>query len=133
MTAASGIRTATTPATARTPWPATGRADRWEAQRRRLEREAKRLVDANQAEAIDLSELRERREQVRGRREVLLTPRDQERRAHTERREAQARWSDLEAFCRRVRSRLDEAGFAERQRILQLLIERGSRGRWTVR
>src|SRR6185312_8631468 len=33
-------------------------------------------------------------------------------------------WSDLEGFCRRVRSRLDEATFAERQRILQLLIER---------
>ena len=41
-----------------------------------------------------------------------------------ERRAAKAVWSDLEAFCRRVRSRLDEASFAERQRILQLLIER---------
>lgn len=99
-------------------------ADRWEAQLRRLEREEKRLVDAYQAEAIELSELRERREQVRGRREVLIAQRDQERRAQAERREARARWSDLEAFCRRVRSRLDEASFAERQRVLQLLIER---------
>ena len=103
-----------------------GRAavQRWEAQLRRLEREEQRLVDAYQAEVIDLAELKARREQIRGRRQVLTTQRDQERRLQGERQAARAIWSDLEAFCRRVRSRLDEATLAERQRVLQLLIER---------
>jgi len=103
-----------------------GRAavQRSEAQIQRLGREGQRLVDAYQAEAIDLSELKGRREQILGRRQVLVTRRDQEQRLQAERQAAKAVWSDLEAFCRRVRSRLDEATLAERQRVLQLLIER---------
>ncbi len=103
-----------------------GRAavQRWEAQLQRLGREEQRLVDAYQAEAIELAELKSRREQIQGRRQVLVTQRDQEQRSSAERQAAKAVWSDLEAFCRRVRSRLDEASLAERQRILQLLIER---------
>jgi site-specific DNA recombinase len=99
-------------------------AQRWEAQLQRLAREEQRLVDAYQAEVIDLAELKARREQIRGRRQVLVTQRDQEQRQQSEHRAARAVWSDLEAFCRRVRSRLDEASLGERQRILQLLIER---------
>ena len=98
--------------------------ERWEAQLQRLGREEQRLVDAYQAEVIDLEELKARRDQIQGRRQVLVTQRDQEQRLQSERQAAKAVWSDLEAFCRRVRSRLDEATFAERQRILQLLIER---------
>ena len=99
-------------------------AQRWETQLQRLTREEQRLVDAYQAEAIDLAELKARREQIQGRRQVLVTQRDQEQRQQSEHRAARAVWSDLEAFCRRVRSRLDEASLSERQRILQLLIER---------
>ena len=53
-----------------------GRAavQRWEAQLQRLGREEQRLVDAYQAEVIDLAELKARREQVRGRRQVLVDP-----------------------------------------------------------
>src|SRR5262249_19143093 len=103
-----------------------GRAalQRWEAQLQRLCREEQRLVDAYQAEAIDLDELKARREQIRGRRQVLVTQRDEEQRLQAERQAAKAIWSDLEAFCRRVRSRLGEATLVERQRVLQLLIER---------
>jgi site-specific DNA recombinase len=97
---------------------------RWETQLQRLGREEQRLLDAYQAEVVDLAELKARREQIRGRRQVLMIQRDQEQRLQAERRAAKSAWSDLEAFCRRVRSRLDEATFAERQRILQLLIER---------
>ncbi len=99
-------------------------ARRWEAQLQRLGREEQRLVDAYQAEVIDLEELKSRRDQIRGRRQVLVTQRDQEQRLWAERQAAKEVWSDLESFCRRVRSRLDQATFAERQRILQLLIER---------
>jgi site-specific DNA recombinase len=103
-----------------------GRAEvqRWEGQLRRLDREEQRLVDAYQAEVIDLAELKARREQIRGRRQVLVTQRDQEQRSQSERQAAREVWSDLEAFCGRVRSRLGEATLAERQRVLQLLIER---------
>ncbi len=97
---------------------------RWEAQLQRLAREEQRLVDAYQAEVIDLAELKARREQIQGRRQVLITQRDQEQRLRDEQQAARAVWADLEAFCRRVRSRLGEATFGERQRILQLLIER---------
>ena len=93
-------------------------------QLQRLAREEQRLVDAYQAEVIDLAELKARREQIRGRREVLTIQRDQEQRLQAEHQAAWAVWSDLEAFCRRVRSRLGEATLAERQQILQLLIDR---------
>src|SRR5581483_2459311 len=95
-----------------------------EALLRRLEREEQRLLDAYQAEAIDLDELKRRREQIRGRRVVLTAQRDQEQRLHRERQTAKEVWADLTAFCQRVRSRLDEATLAEKQRILQLLIDR---------
>src|SRR5262249_17781675 len=77
-----------------------------------------------QAEAIDLDELKQRREQVRGRRLVLTAQREQEQRLRSERQTAREVWADLTAFCQRVRSRLDEATPAEKQRILQLLIDR---------
>src|SRR4051812_17209771 len=95
-----------------------------EALLRRLDREEQRLIDAYQAEAIDLDELKRRREQIQGRRVVLTGQRDQEQRLRRERQTAKEVWADLTAFCQRVRSRLDEATLAEKQRILQLLIER---------
>ena len=97
---------------------------KWEALLRRLDREEQRLIDAYQAEAIDLDELKQRREQIQGRRLVLTVQRDQEQRLRCERQTAKEVWADLTAFCERVRSRLDEATLAERQRILQLLIDR---------
>lgn len=95
-----------------------------EALLRRLDREEQRLIDAYQAEAIDLDELKRRREQVQGRRVVLTAQREQEERLCRERQTAKEVWADLTAFCQRVRSRLDEATLAEKQRILQLLIDR---------
>ena len=103
---------------------ATEAGRKWEAQLRRLDREEQRLLDAYQAEAIDLGELKRRREQITGRRQMLTLQRDQEQRLHSEHRAAKEVWADLRAFCERVRSRLDEATLAERQRILQLLIDR---------
>jgi site-specific DNA recombinase len=97
---------------------------KWEAPLRRLDREEQRLLDAYQAEVIDLDELKERRQQIQGRRAILTAQRDQEARLHAERQTAKEVWADLTAFCNRIRMRLDEAPLAERQRILQLLIER---------
>ena len=60
------------------------------------------------------------------RRRMLIAhgQRDQEQRLRCERQTAKEVWADLTAFCERVRSRLDEATLAEKQRILQLLIDR---------
>ena len=49
---------------------------RWEAELRRLDRKEQRLLDAYQAEVIDLEELKGRRGQIQGRRQVLTTQRD---------------------------------------------------------
>jgi site-specific DNA recombinase len=97
---------------------------KWEAQLRRLDREEQRLLDAYQAEAIDLDELKQRREQINSRKQLLSLQRDQEQRLRSERQTAKEAWVDLTAFCERVRSRLDEATLSERQRILQMLIDR---------
>jgi site-specific DNA recombinase len=97
---------------------------RWDAQLRRLDREEQRLLDAYQAEALALDELKERRRQIDGRRQMLTAQRDQQARLREGRQTARNTWRDVSAFCERVRSRLTEATPDERQQILQLLIER---------
>jgi site-specific DNA recombinase len=97
---------------------------KWEARLRQLDREERRLLDAYQAEALDVAELKERREQIAGRRQVLVAQREQQARLQAEQHTAREIWTDLKAFCERTRSRLEEATLADRQRILQLLIER---------
>jgi site-specific DNA recombinase len=97
---------------------------RWDAQLGRLDREEQRLLDAYQAEAIDLAELKDRRQQIAGRRQVLVAQREQDAQLRAERGAAQQVWADLAAFCARVRARLGEATLAERQQVLQLLVER---------
>jgi site-specific DNA recombinase len=97
---------------------------KWEARLRQLDREEQRLLDAYQAEALDVAELKERREQIAGRRRVLTAQREQQARLRAERQTAREVWADLKSFCERTRSRLEEATLADRQRILQLLIER---------
>jgi site-specific DNA recombinase len=97
---------------------------KWEAQLRRLDREEGRLLDAYQEGAIELPELKARREQIRLRRQAITGDRDRQSRQRAERLKARDVWRELSAFCGRIRSRLDEATERERQRILQLLIER---------
>ena len=95
--------------------------------RSRLERVAradKRLLDAHEAGAISLPELSERRRHLGHER---LTLERQQREADDLRRErvqAQAVRTSLAAFCDRVRGRLAEATFADKQAILQLVVER---------
>jgi hypothetical protein len=95
-----------------------------EVQLRRLDREEVRLVDAYQAEVIDLDELRERRQRIQERRQVLITSAAEQEKLHSSRQEARAVWRELAAFCERIRSRLEQLDPLEKQRILQLLVER---------
>ena len=94
---------------------------------RRLERVARadqRLVDAYQAEVISLAELTERRRSLADQRQALEQQRADSQRLRREHVKAQAVLNDLTAFCDRIRGRLDAASFADKQTILQLVIER---------
>jgi site-specific DNA recombinase len=90
----------------------------------RLARTDRRLVDAYQAEAISLEELAERRRSLAEQREGLERLRSQQQKLRGEQVKAQAVLHDLTAFCDRIRGRLDEASFADKQTILQLVVER---------
>ena len=90
----------------------------------KLDREEVRLVDAYQAEIISLEELKERRQQVQDRRRVLVAQSDQQSRLRAGRFAVQAAWKDLSTFCERVNIRFDELSGEEKQRVLQLVVER---------
>jgi site-specific DNA recombinase len=90
----------------------------------RLARADKRLLDAYQAGAVSLAELSERRHRLAE--ECHALERQQEERTRLRQHELQraAVRTNLVAFCTRIRSRLAEASFADKQAILQLVIER---------
>jgi site-specific DNA recombinase len=90
----------------------------------RLEREDGRLLDAYQAEVISLAELTERRRGIAERRRALEEQRLQQERLRRQRAHADAVSADLATFCDRVRTRLVNPTFADKQALLHLLIER---------
>ncbi|HEX2194336.1 MAG TPA: recombinase family protein [Candidatus Limnocylindria bacterium] len=89
-----------------------------------LGRADRRLLDAYQAGVISLEELTERRHHLVEQRRALELQLDQRRDLRRQRAKAEEVITDLAAFCARVRGRLDEASFADKQAILQLVIER---------
>jgi site-specific DNA recombinase len=95
--------------------------------RTRLERTAradKRLLDAYQAGAVSLAELSERRQHLAGERQALERQQQERVRLCEQRLRAEAVRTDLVAFCGRIRTRLHEATFADKQAVLQLVVER---------
>ena len=76
---------------------------KWEARLRQLDREEQRLLDAYQAEALDVAELKERRAQIAGRRQVLTSQHEQQARLQAEQHTAREVWADLKSFCERTR------------------------------
>ena len=89
-----------------------------------LARADARLLDAYQAEVISLEELTERRRQLAGQRHAFDRELERQRELRHRRAEADEVVADLTAFCERVRGRLDGASLADRQAILQLVVER---------
>ncbi|MCW2240959.1 site-specific DNA recombinase [Azospirillum canadense] len=89
-----------------------------------LARADQRLLDAYQAAVISLEELTERRQQVADQRRALEHQQQQQRVLRGQRAKAQEVVGELTAFCARVRERLDDASLADKQAILQLVIER---------
>jgi site-specific DNA recombinase len=90
----------------------------------RTVRADKRLLDAYQAGAITLAELSERRQLLASERQALERQQEEQARLRQQRLRAEAVRMDLAAFCSRIHSRLHEATFADKQAILQLVIER---------
>jgi site-specific DNA recombinase len=90
----------------------------------RFARAERRLLDAYQAEVISLAELAERRDQIVEQRRSLERQQEQQLRMRQQRLKAQEVLTSLSAFCDRIQTRLHEASFADKQAILQLVIER---------
>jgi site-specific DNA recombinase len=97
---------------------------RLEAHEQRLAREETRLLDAYQAGVLSLAELGPRRALITQRRQVLHEQREQQQRLRQQEVHAQAALTDLTQFCTRIRRRLPPVTLAEKQALLQLLIER---------
>jgi site-specific DNA recombinase len=94
------------------------------AQLRRLDREDQRLMDAYQAEVIELAELQQRQLQISARRGVLKTQYDQQVQLRSQRQVARQVLHDVTDFCERIRAGLHQATCADKRRILQLLVDR---------
>jgi site-specific DNA recombinase len=95
--------------------------------RTRLDRAAradKRLLDAYQAGAVSLAELSERRSHLAEERRSLERQQQERDRLRQKGMQAEGIRSNLVAFCDRIGTRLHEATFADRQAILQLVIDR---------
>jgi hypothetical protein len=89
-----------------------------------LDREVRRLIDAYQAEVIELSELSERRRGVEEQGRMLqerLRAIEQQR---TSRENELRVLEGVEAFCASVRGSLAEPSFEVKQKVLQLVVDR---------
>ena len=89
-----------------------------------LDREVSRLIDAYQAEVIEISELSERRRsgEEQGR---MLRQRLREIEQQRANRANEVRLLEgVEAFCASVRQSLEEPSFEVKQKVLQLVVDR---------
>jgi site-specific DNA recombinase len=89
-----------------------------------LDREVIRLIDAYQAEVIDLSELAERRRRIEDQGRMLrerVREIDQQR---TERNAELRLLEGVDAFCLSVQGAMETPSFAVQQKVLQLVVDR---------
>ncbi len=89
-----------------------------------LDREVTRLVDAYQAEVIELTELAERRRRIddHGR---MLRERVREIAHRRSERSAEIRLLEgVDAFCTSIREAMEEPSFTIQQKVLQLVVDR---------
>ena len=101
-----------------------GELHRLHTQEQRIAREETRLWDAYQAGFLTVTELGQRRELLAHRRHVRHEQREHHQRLPQHELHAQTVLTDLTQFCARIRRRLSAVTLAEKQALLQLLIER---------
>ena len=97
---------------------------RLERQLKALDREIGRLIDAYQAAAIELDELKERRRQIEDHARHLRQRLDELRRQRGEREQAIRLLEGLEAFCASIRASLIDPSFEVKQKVLRLVVDR---------
>src|SRR6185437_11630522 len=90
----------------------------------RMDRADRRLLEAYQADVISLAELADRRQSLKQQRHLAEQQIEQHRRLRERQVHARGALESLAAFSGRVGARLQSAGIADRQALLQLVIER---------
>jgi site-specific DNA recombinase len=109
--------------------PAIGQRDEHERDRlarkiAALDREVQRLIDAYQAEVIDLTELKQRRVRIEEHGQVLRARLAELVNQRAEREQEIRLLEGLQAFSASVRDGLHDPSFAVKQRVLQLVVDR---------
>jgi site-specific DNA recombinase len=99
-------------------------AQRLNAQIERVGREEKRLIDAYQAEVIDLEELARRREALSQRRKVIQSQQQQQALLEQQKVKAEEVLQDLKAFGERIYGRLSEATLRRFNNEVQQVVSR---------
>jgi site-specific DNA recombinase len=89
-----------------------------------LDREVTRLVDAYQAEVIELTELAERRRRIEDHGRMLRERVREIAQQRTERTAELRLLEGVDAFCTSVREAMDDPSFAVQQKVLQLVVDR---------
>jgi site-specific DNA recombinase len=97
---------------------------RLERQLKALDREIGRLIDAYQAAAVELNELKERRRQIEDHARHLRQRLDELRRQRGEREQGIRLLEGLEAFCASIRASLIDPSFEVKQKVLRLVVDR---------
>ena len=89
-----------------------------------LDREVTRLIDAYQAEVIDLTELAERRRRLDDHGRMLRERVREIEQQRTERTAELRLLEGVEAFCTSIREAMEEPSFTVQQKVLQLVVNR---------
>ena len=89
-----------------------------------LDREVTRLIDAYQAEVIDLTELAERRRRIDDHGRMLRERVREIEQQRTERTAELRLLEGVEAFCASIREAMEEPAFTVQQKVLQLVVNR---------
>jgi site-specific DNA recombinase len=89
-----------------------------------LDREVQRLIDAYQAQVIELQELESRRKQAGEHRRMLEQRRRDIQRKHADRERELRLLEGLDAFCLSIRGSLQDPPFEMKQSVLRLVVER---------
>ncbi|WP_437815012.1 hypothetical protein [Sorangium sp. So ce1078] len=97
---------------------------RLESAERKLQRQIERLVDAYQAGAISVEELKARRERLDAEQRAVRVRLQEVTAQDQDRARVEQLTDDVKAFAATLREGLDKLDFASRQRLVRLLIER---------
>lgn len=91
---------------------------------KQLERQYERLLEAYLADVVTLPELERKRRELTQKQQALTTQRTQLEATVDQRLELSQTAASIQAFCAQIRPTLDQANFARRRQLVELLIDR---------